>query len=564
MTFEIINPPLAAQGLEQRPARAPAAGRLLFVAGSDRARRAAGLPRLRRPVARRSLDAARRGAGRRRHADRHRAHDGVRDRQGRLPRRAQGARRGMAEPDGQALSGDGAGRGDGPWSSRRPGGDRGHRGDSLHVEARRYCMPSRPQSFLLRGSTPATGVATITLNRPERLNALTFEVYAELRDTFRALDREPGVRAVIITGAGRAFCTGGDVEDIIGPLFEGDRRDCCDFTRLTCDLILSIRQMPPPGGGGAQRHGGRRGGGDRGGERHPRRDRKRRRSPSYLSGWGCRAPTWGRLGCCRGSSGRRATELLMLGTSSPRQRADEIGLYHRVVPTGDVLPAATALAGSWRAARRTRWPSPSRRINHEAAMDLEAGADARGGGAGAADARPRLPRGVRRLYREAGAKVRVKPDPHAGRPFLEPHHAGLAARGRRASAGSRWPPLPTADTDAARRGPRPRADLADGRGGWLEPVSISTSARCASSARRSPASPLADAVFALQALGTTPILLGGSDAQKAALAPRDRRRGGDGGVRDDRARGGVRRGRASPRPRAARRRRLRARRHARR
>ena len=56
-----------------------------------------------------------------------------------------------------------------------------------------------------------TQVATITLNRPERLNALTFEVYNELRDTFQRLDSEPGVRAIIITGAGRAFCSGGDV-----------------------------------------------------------------------------------------------------------------------------------------------------------------------------------------------------------------------------------------------------------------------------------------------------------------------------------------------------------------
>ena len=65
---------------------------------------------------------------------------------------------------------------------------------------------------------PKTAVATITLNRPERLNALTFEVYKELRDTFQRLDTEPGVRAIVITGAGRAFCSGGDVEDIIGAL----------------------------------------------------------------------------------------------------------------------------------------------------------------------------------------------------------------------------------------------------------------------------------------------------------------------------------------------------------
>src|SRR5881398_2767654 len=91
-----------------------------------------------------------------------------------------------------------------------------------------------------------TSVATITLNRPERLNALTFEVYRELRDTFQRLDTEPGVRAIIITGAGRAFCSGGDVEDIIGALFGRDEAGLLEFTRLTCDLILAMRQCRRP------------------------------------------------------------------------------------------------------------------------------------------------------------------------------------------------------------------------------------------------------------------------------------------------------------------------------
>src|SRR5919197_265229 len=106
-------------------------------------------------------------------------------------------------------------------------------------------MPLNPRSFLytLDG---ATAVATITLNRPQRLNALTFEVYTELRDTFRALDTEPGVRAVVITGTGRAFCPGGDVEDIIGALFSRDHQGLLEFTRLTGDLILAIRQCRRP------------------------------------------------------------------------------------------------------------------------------------------------------------------------------------------------------------------------------------------------------------------------------------------------------------------------------
>src|SRR5258705_12562624 len=92
-----------------------------------------------------------------------------------------------------------------------------------------------------------SGVATITLNRPERLNALTFEVYADLRGTFTKLDTEPGVRAIVITGAGRGFCSGGDVEDIIGALFGRDSAGLLEFTKMTCDLVANIRPRRPPG-----------------------------------------------------------------------------------------------------------------------------------------------------------------------------------------------------------------------------------------------------------------------------------------------------------------------------
>src|SRR6185312_2892738 len=109
----------------------------------------------------------------------------------------------------------------------------------------RALMALNPKSFLYTVD-PASAVATITLNRPERLNALTFEVYTELRDAFRFLDAEPAVRAVIVTGTGRAFCSGGDVEDIIGALFPRDAAGLLEFTRLTGDLILSIRQCRRP------------------------------------------------------------------------------------------------------------------------------------------------------------------------------------------------------------------------------------------------------------------------------------------------------------------------------
>lgn len=103
----------------------------------------------------------------------------------------------------------------------------------------------RPTSFLY-ARDEATGVVTLTLNRPERMNALTFEVYDELRRTFRDLDGDAGARAIILTGAGPSFCTGGDVHDIIGPLLSRDLRGLLDFTRMTCDLILAMRQCRKP------------------------------------------------------------------------------------------------------------------------------------------------------------------------------------------------------------------------------------------------------------------------------------------------------------------------------
>jgi len=101
-----------------------------------------------------------------------------------------------------------------------------------------------PKSFLYE--VRPDGVAWITLNRPERLNALTFEVYRELTDTFAALQREEAVRVVVITGAGRAFCSGGDVRDIIAELQTLDAEGHLEFTRMTCALISNIRNLRKP------------------------------------------------------------------------------------------------------------------------------------------------------------------------------------------------------------------------------------------------------------------------------------------------------------------------------
>lgn len=92
----------------------------------------------------------------------------------------------------------------------------------------------------------ADGVATITLDRPERKNPLTFDSYAELRDTFRALVAAREVKAVVIAGAGGNFCSGGDVHEIIGPLTEMDMPGLIDFTRMTGDLVKAMRACPQP------------------------------------------------------------------------------------------------------------------------------------------------------------------------------------------------------------------------------------------------------------------------------------------------------------------------------
>ena len=92
----------------------------------------------------------------------------------------------------------------------------------------------------------AGAVATITLNRPERKNPLTFESYAELANIFRAAARDKSVKAIVITGAGGNFCSGGDVFEIIKPLTEMGTSDLLDFTRMTGELVKAMRAAPQP------------------------------------------------------------------------------------------------------------------------------------------------------------------------------------------------------------------------------------------------------------------------------------------------------------------------------
>ena len=114
---------------------------------------------------------------------------------------------------------------------------------SLNREIRRTYADYTPRHF---GFETDGAVATVTLNRPERKNPLTFDSYAELRDLFRGLQYARDVKAVVLTGAGGNFCSGGDVHEIIGPLVAMDMPELLEFTRMTGDLVLAMRRCPQP------------------------------------------------------------------------------------------------------------------------------------------------------------------------------------------------------------------------------------------------------------------------------------------------------------------------------
>ena len=231
-------------------------------------------------------------------------------------------------------------------------------------------MSIEPESFLY-SYDDNTGVATITLDRPDRLNALTFEVYRELRDTFRALDTEPGVRAILLTGSGRAFCSGGDVESIIGELFTLDYPGLLEFTRNTGDLILAMVRCRRPivgalngtvAGAGAVIASA---------------------CDLRIAAEGARiAFLFTKVGLSGADMGAawllprivgsgRAMELLMTGDFIDAQEAYRIGLYSRVVALSGLLDEARALAE-----QLARRPSLGLEVTktmlyREAAMDVE-------------------------------------------------------------------------------------------------------------------------------------------------------------------------------------------------
>ncbi len=203
------------------------------------------------------------------------------------------------------------------------------------------------------GFAVARGVATITLDRPDRLNALTFDIYQELAETFEALDRFDEVRAVVITGAGRGFCSGGDQDDIIHHLLGKDTPTLLAFTRATGRLIASIRRCRRPViaaingvavGAGAVIAAA-----------------CDLRIAAAGAKFGFIFPRVGLSGADMGASYllprlvglAHASEILFFGDVFDAERALQIGFVNRVVVDGD---AARALAQAW-AARLAAGPA---------------------------------------------------------------------------------------------------------------------------------------------------------------------------------------------------------------
>jgi enoyl-CoA hydratase/carnithine racemase len=189
----------------------------------------------------------------------------------------------------------------------------------------------------------ADGVATITFSRPDKLNALTFDTYAGLRDLLYSLSHGGDARAVVITGEGRGFCSGGDVEEIIGELVKREAAELLEFTRMTGAVVKAIRECPLPVI--AAVNGIAAGAGSVIALAADFRLLARSASFAFL---------FTRVGLAGADMGSayllprvvglgRATELLMLGDRVSAERALEIGLAGSVVEDGELMERAREL-----------------------------------------------------------------------------------------------------------------------------------------------------------------------------------------------------------------------------
>ena len=216
------------------------------------------------------------------------------------------------------------------------------------------------------------GVATIRLNRPDRLNALTFDSYAELRDTFAALQDRDEVHSVLFIGTGRAFCSGGDVLDIIGRLFDVPDSRLFEFTRMTCDLIENMRRLEKPIVAGL--NGLTCGAGAVMAAAADIRVAADTAKIAFL---------FTQVGLCGADMGAawllprivglgHASEILMTGDFISAERAGEIGLYNHVVDASEVEDKAREIATNLAAGPGMGLAMTKRMLNAEAHMDLGA------------------------------------------------------------------------------------------------------------------------------------------------------------------------------------------------
>ncbi len=214
------------------------------------------------------------------------------------------------------------------------------------------------------------GVLWITLNRPDRLNAITFEVYRELTDLMGALQGAEDVRVVVISGQGKAFCSGGDVHDIIGQLLHRDMRGVLEFTRMTGLLTERMRILDKPIV--AAINGMTAGAGTVVALASDFRILARSARFAFL---------FTKVGLTGGDMGAayllpkvvglgRATELLFLGDTIDADTADRYGLAYKVVDDDQLCTEADALATRLAAGPSLAYGMTKRLLNNESAMDL--------------------------------------------------------------------------------------------------------------------------------------------------------------------------------------------------
>lgn len=213
-------------------------------------------------------------------------------------------------------------------------------------------------------------IATITFNRPEVLNALTFEVYAQFRDLMEDLRYNDAVKVVVLTGQGKGFCSGGDVHDIIGQLLKRDMKGHLDFTRMTGAAVQNMRLLDKPII--AALNGTTAGAGAVIALASDLRIASEKAKFAFLfTKVGLTGADMGAAYLLPRIIGQgRALELLLLGDSIDAATAERYGLVNRVVPPDDLLNTAYDWAGRLAAGPTTAISMTKRLVNNEWSMDL--------------------------------------------------------------------------------------------------------------------------------------------------------------------------------------------------